>query len=214
MKIDDAYLVTDRASLRSIVPEAGPRAAVKVIDHIDTHCARFIAASPFLVLGTYGPDGLVDLSPKGDPAGFVAVLDDKTLAVPDRFGNGRLDSFENLLENPAVSLIFVIPSHNDTLRVGGRGRLTTQPDILQRLAVKGRAPSLALIVTVEEAYLHCAKSMVRAQMWHPNAWPDTSDVPTMAEAMVTHGKLVEQGLVQDTAEMQSIIDNDRENRLY
>ncbi|MEM9063771.1 MAG: MSMEG_1061 family FMN-dependent PPOX-type flavoprotein [Pseudomonadota bacterium] len=214
MQIDDAHLITDRAALRAIIPEAGPRAAVKVIDHIDTNCARFIAASPFLVLGTYGSDGLVDLSPKGDPAGFVSVLDQKTLAVPDRLGNGRLDSFENLLENPSVSLIFVIPGHNDTLRVGGRGRLTTQPDILQRLAVNGRAPNLALIVTVEEAYLHCAKSMVRARMWHPDAWPDTSDVPTMAEAMVAHGRLVEQGLVQDTAEMQAIIDNDRENRLY
>ncbi|MEM7060489.1 MAG: MSMEG_1061 family FMN-dependent PPOX-type flavoprotein [Pseudomonadota bacterium] len=214
MQIDPNHLVTDRAALRAIIPEAGPRPAGKVIDHIDPNCARFIAASPFLVLGTYGPDGLVDLSPKGDPAGFVQVLDQKTLLVPDRLGNGRLDSFENLLENPTVSLIFLIPGHNDTLRVGGRGKLTTQPDLLERGAVKGRAPNLALLVTVEEAYVHCAKCMVRSRMWHADHWPDTSDVPTMAEAMVAHGKLIERGLVADTEEMHTIIEQDAENRLY
>ena len=214
MEIDETHFITDRAALRAVVPEAGPRPANKVIDHVDSHCARFIAASPFLVMGTYGPDGLVDLSPKGDPAGFVQVLDEKTLLIPDRPGNGRLDSFENLLADPTISLIFIIPGHNDTLRVGGRGRLTTQPEVLESLAFNGRAPSLALIVTVEEAYMHCAKSMVRSKMWHPDHWPDTSDVPSLAEAMVAHGKLLERGLVADTGEMQSIIDDDRENRLY
>ena len=214
MQIDEAHLITDRDALRAIVPEAGPRPAGKVIDHIDPLCARFIAASPFLVMGTYGPDGLVDLSPKGDPAGFVAVLDDKTLALADRPGNGRLDSFENLLGDPTVSLIFVIPGHNDTLRVGGRGRLSIQPDLLSRLAVNGRDPALALVVTVEEAYMHCAKSMVRARMWHPDMWPATDNVPSLAEAMIAHGNLIERGLVADTGEMQGIIDTDRDNRLY
>ncbi len=214
MKVDDEYLVRDRQALREIVPEAGPRPAGKVIDHVDEVCERFIAASPFLVLGTYGPDGLVDLSPKGDPAGFVSVIDRKTLALPDRLGNGRLDSFENLMENPAVSLIFVIPGHNDTLRIGGSGKLTTQPDILDRLAHNGRPPAMALLVRVEEAYLHCAKSMVRSRLWHPGSWPDTGDVPSLAEAMVAHGQLIEKGLVADTREMQTIIDDDRENRLY
>lgn len=214
MDIDETHFITDRAALRAIVPEAGPRPAGKVIDHIDPLCARFIAASSFLVMGTYGPDGLVDLSPKGDPCGFVKVLNAKTLAVPDRPGNGRLDTFENLLLNPAVSLIFVIAGHNDTLRVGGRGQLTSQPDVLEQLHVNGRAPKLALLVTVEEAYMHCSKSMVRGRMWRPDDWPDTSDVPSLAEAMVAHGALVEKGLITDTAEMQDIIDADRENRLY
>lgn len=214
MRIDEEHLIADRKALRAIIPEAGPRPAGKVIDHVDVLCERFIAASPFLVLGTYGPDGMVDLSPKGDPAGFVSVLDRKTLAVPDRLGNGRLDSFENLLENPAVTLIFTIPGHNDTLRIGGHGRLTTQPDILDRLAHNDRPPAIALLVTVKEAYLHCAKSMVRSRLWHPEAWPDTSNVPSLAEAMVAHGQLIEKGLVADTGEMQAIIDNDRENCLY
>ena len=214
MELDEAHFITDRDALRAVVPEAGPRPAGKVIDHIDPLCARFIAASPFMVMGTHGPDGLVDLSPKGDPSGFVQVLDEKTLLIPDRLGNGRLDSFENLLTDPTVSLIFIIPGHNDTLRVGGRGQLTRQPAVLERLAFNGRAPNLALIVTVEEAYMHCAKSMVRSKMWHPDHWPDASDVPSLAEAMVAHGKLLERGLVTDTGEMQAIIDDDRENRLY
>ncbi|MEM7190683.1 MAG: MSMEG_1061 family FMN-dependent PPOX-type flavoprotein [Pseudomonadota bacterium] len=212
--IDDQHLVADRAALRAIVAEPGPRVQAKVIDRVDEICARFIAASPFVVLGTYGQDGLVDLSPKGDPAGFVQVLDEKTLLLPDRLGNGRLDSFENLLGNPSVSLIFLIPGHNDTLRVGGRGRLTTQPDLLARSAIKGRLPDLAVLITVEEAYLHCAKSMVRSRMWHADHWPDTSNVPSLADAMIAHGKLIESGLVADTGEMQAIIDDDRENRLY
>lgn len=214
MQIDDSHFVTDRTGLRAIITEASPRAAVKVIDHVDPYCARFIAASPFLVMGTYGPDGLVDLSPKGDPAGFVQVLDQNTLLVPDRLGNGRLDTFENLLENPAVTLIFMIPGHNDTLRVGGKGRLTTQPDLLARLAVNGRVPNLAMLVQVEEAYMHCAKCMVRSKMWDPDHWPDTSDVPTMGEAMVAHGKLVERGLVTGAGEMQDIIERDTVNKLY
>ncbi len=214
MEIDESHFVTDRDALRSVITHASPRSAVKVIDYIDPNCARFIAASPFLVMGTYGPDGLVDLSPKGDPAGFVKVLDEKTLLVPDRLGNGRLDSFENLLGDPTVSLIFLIPGHNDTLRVGGRGQLTTQPDLMESLAIKGRAPNLALIVTVEEAYLHCAKCMVRSKMWHPDHWPDTSDVPSMGEAMVAHGKLVERGLVAGVDEMQALIDDDAVNKLY
>lgn len=214
MDIDETHVVTDLAGLREIIAEANPRAAVKVIDHVDSYCARIIAASPFLVMGTYGTDGLVDLSPKGDPAGFVKVLNSKTLLVPDRIGNGRLDSFENLLSNPAVSLIFLIPGHNDTLRVAGKGRLTTQPDLLEILAVNGRAPNLALLVEVQEAYMHCPKCMVRSKMWHPEHWPDTSDVPTMGEAMVAHGKLVERGLVADAEELDAIIEGQRHNALY
>ena len=214
MQIDESHLITDMDALRGIIPETSPRAAVKVIDQVDSYCARFIAASSFLVMGTYGEDGLVDLSPKGDPAGFVKVLNPKTLLVPDRIGNGRLDSFENLLGNPAVTLIFLIPGHNDTLRVAGKGRLTTQPDLLETLAVNGRPPNLALLVEVEEAYMHCPKCMVRSKMWHPEHWPDTTDVPTMGEAMVAHGKLVERGLVADADEMDAIIETQRHSALY
>ena len=212
--INQDDLITERDALRAVIGEPSARVRSKVIDRVDPVCARFIAASPFVVMGTYEPDGLVDLSPKGDPAGFVQVLDERTLLVPDRFGNKRLDSFENLLVNPAMSLIFLIPGHNDTLRVAGRGQLTRQADLLARLAVNGRTPELAVLVTVQEAYLHCAKSMVRARMWHPDHWPDTSNVPSLAEAMLAHGQLLEHQLVADQAEMQAIIDTDAETRLY
>lgn len=213
-QISETDFITDRATLRAMVDEPSPRAAVKTIDHVDSYCARFIAAAPFLVMGTYGPDGLVDLSPKGDPAGFVKILDQNTLLVPDRPGNGRLDSFENLLENPAITLIFLIPGHNDTLRVAGTGQLTRQPDLLEQVSVNGRVPSLGVLVRVQEAFLHCAKSMVRSRMWHPDAWPDTSNVPSLAEAMMAHGDLQARGLVADQDDMQTRIDEDAKNRLY
>lgn len=210
----DPHAITSRAAFRALVGETGPRPAQKTIDHIDPLCARFIAAAPFVVLGTYGADGMPDLSPKGDPAGFVAVLDEKTLALPDRPGNIRYDSYENLFQNPGVALIFIIPGHKDTLRVAGTGQITRDPDLCTRLAVNGRPAEFVLRITVQEAFLHCSKSMVRSRLWQPDAWPDTSEVPSLAEAMVAHGKLVEKNLVKDVEAMQQIIDDDAENRLY
>lgn len=212
--MSDPHAIATREDLRAMTGEPGDRPAQKVIDHIDPLCARFIAASPFVVLATRGADGLLDLSPKGDPAGFVAVLDEKTLALPDRLGNKRFDSFENVLHSPEAALIFVIPGHNDTLRVAGKARLTRDPDLCDRLAVNGRPAQFVLLLTVEEAYLHCAKCMIRSRMWQPDHWPDTLDVPSLAEAMVAHGKLVEKNLVADVDEMAQIIADDAKNRLY
>lgn len=201
--------ITTRAELRSYVKEPSRKVSHKVIDHIDGICARFIAASPFIIVATRGLDGHLDLSPKGDPAGFVAVLDKHTLAIPDRPGNNRVDSFENLLEHPEVGLIFLIPGVGDTLRVSGTGRIVRDRALQDRLSLEGRAPELVLVVEVREAFLHCQKCMVRSHLWQPDHWPDTSDVPTLAQAMVAHGRLTE-----SVAEMQAIIENDRETRLY
>lgn len=202
-------VVTTRAELRAHMKEPSRRVSQKAIDRIDAICARFIAASPFAVLATRGADGLLDLSPKGDPPGFVAVLDERTLAIPDRLGNNRADSFENLLHHPEVGLIFLIPGVEDTLRVSGTGRIVGDAALRERLAVGGRAPNLVLVVDVREAYLHCAKCMIRSHLWHPEGWPDTSDVPTLGEAMVAHGRLED-----SVDEMQAIIDTDRATRLY
>ena len=180
------HIIEDREALRALMGEPSPGAAAKTIDRIDAICARFIAASPFVVLATQGPDGLPDVSPKGDPAGFVAVLDEKTLALPDRPGNNRFDSYENILRDPGVSLLFMIPGHPDTLRVGGEARISQDPSLLQRLAVNGRPAKLALVIEVREAFLHCAKCMVRSKLWKPEGWPDRSKVPSMAEAMQAH----------------------------
>jgi PPOX class probable FMN-dependent enzyme len=181
----------------------------KVIDHIDDHCRRFIAAAPFVMVATRGADGRLDLSPTGDPAGFVAVLDERTLAIPDRPGNHRADTFENLLVHPEVGLFFIIPGKGDTLRVSGKGRIVRDRTLQERLAMKGKSPTLVLIVDVEEAFTHCPKCMARSNMWTPDAWPDHSNAPTHAELMVAHSKLK-----LSVATMQAIVDKDGETRLY
>ena len=209
MEINPEHLITRREQLRDIVGEVGPRVAQKVIDHVDPICAAFIARSPYAVLATRGADGLLDVSPKGDPAGFVDVLSPKILALPDRLGNGRFDSYENLFIDPTMAILFLIPGHNDTLRVAGNGRISRDPELLARYPVNGKEPRFVLLSEVREAFLHCSKSSVRSDFWRPERWPERGDLPSLAEAMVAHGKLA-----IDIAEMQDIIDRDRETRLY
>jgi len=181
----------------------------KSIYHIDDICRRYIAAAPFIMIATRGADGLLDLSPKGDPAGFVAVLDDNTLAIPDRPGNNRLDTFENLLANPEIGLFFLIPGNNDTLRVSGTAHIVRDKALQARFEIRGKVPDLVLVVTVEEAFTHCPKCVVRSGLWDEKRWPDLADVPTLAEAVVAHAELSE-----SVSEIQSLIDKDRVERLY
>ena len=201
--------IRSRSRLRELISEPPGIVTAKVIDHIDDHCRRFIAASPLVMVATRGADGRFDISPKGDPAGFVAVLDDKTLAIPDRPGNHRADTFENLLVHPELGLFFIIPGRGDTLRVSGNGRIVRDRAVQERLAINGKSPTLVLIVDVEEAFTHCPKSMLRSNIWTPHSWPDHSNVPTHAEFMVAHSKLK-----LSTATMQAIVDKDCETRLY
>jgi uncharacterized protein len=202
-------VVTTRERLRELNKLPSHRVSNKAIDHIDEICRRFIEACPFVMVASRGADGRLDLSPKGDPPGFVAVLDEKTIAIPDRLGNNRLDTFENLLIHPEVGLFFIIPGNGDTLRVSGKGQIVRDSALQARLAVNGKPPNLVLIVAVEEAFMHCPKCMVRSRLWKPELWPDRGNVPTLAQAMVAHGALTE-----TIPEMQAIIDNDGEKRLY
>lgn len=202
-------IITTHERLRQIVSEPTPAIADKVIDHIDAICRRFIAASPFIIIGTKGSDGLIDVSPKGDPAGFVIVLDDKTLAIPDRPGNKRVDTFENLLINPDIGMIFLIPGYGYTLRISGKGSIVRDTALQRRLAVDGKFPELILIVTVQQAFMHCAKCIARSKVWQPAAWPDIQNVPSLAEAMVAHAKLS-----RTVSEQQSRIDMDFDTRMY
>jgi uncharacterized protein len=202
-------VVTTRDRLRELVKPPIDLVRNKGIDRIDDICRRFIAASPFVMIATRGADGRLDVSPKGDPAGFVAVLDERTLAIPDRLGNNRLDTLENVLVHPEVGLIFVIPGHNDTLRLSGKGRIVRDADLQRRLAVNGKTPNLVLVVTVEEGFMHCSKCMIRSRLWQQDDWPDRSSVATLAEAMIAHAAPKE-----TVGEMEAIIDDDRENRLY
>jgi uncharacterized protein len=202
-------IIDSRERLRKLITEPNRLVSKKAIDHIDPICRRFIAASPFVVVASRGAGSRMDLSPKGDPAGFVAVLDAHTLAIPDRLGNHRVDTFENLLVHSEVGLIFLIPGVGDTLRVSGRGRIVRDSALQQRMAVNGKPPQLALVVTVEEAFMHCPKCIRRSSLWNKDRWPDTSDVPSLAEAMVAHG-----ALTKSVPQMQAIIDNDGKERLY
>jgi hypothetical protein len=202
-------VITTRERLREVNKLPSHLVNNKTIDHIDDICSRFIEASPFVVVATRGDDNLVDLSPKGDPAGFVAVLDQKTLAIPDRLGNNRLDTFENLLVNPEVGLCFLIPGHGDTLRVSGKGRIVRDAALQQSLAVNGKPPKLVLIVDVEEAFLHCPKCVIRSGLWKADQWPDKSRLPTLAEAMIAHGALSE-----TVAKVEDAIHISNTERLY
>ena len=202
-------VITTRQRLRELYKMPNHLVSDKTIDHIDDICRRFIAASPFVVIATGGGDNLLDLSPKGDPAGFVAVLDEHTLAIPDRLGNNRLDTFENVLVDPGVGLCFLIPGHGDTLRVSGKGRIVRDMALQDRLAINGKPPHLVLVVSVDEAFLHCPKCVIRSGLWQPDRWPDRSGVPTLAEAMIAHGALLE-----STAEVEARIHDSNTKRLY
>jgi len=174
-----------------------------------TYAARFIAASTFVMVATRGADGRPDISPKGDLPGFVIVVDKKTLAIPDRPGNNRLDSFENLLVNSEVGLFFVIPGIGNTLRVSGQGQIVRDGELQAAMKINGKAPNLILIVRVEEAFMHCPKCMIRSGLWKNDQWPERSNVPTHAEALVAHAALTE-----SVATVQARIDKDVSTRLY
>jgi len=202
-------VITSVERVHEILGRPSHRIANKEIDHIDDICRRFIAASTFVVVGTRGADGLMDLSPKGDPAGSVAVLDPKTLAIAERPGNRRADTFENLMANPEIGLFFLIPGYPYTLRVAGKGKVVRDSALSERLATKGHSPKLVLVVRVEEAFTHCAKCIARGSLWQPEGWPDIAAMPTLGEATVLHGQLKE-----TVAEMQAIIDRDFETNMY
>ncbi len=172
--------VTTLAGIHAIngVPKESTR--TKDTPFLTPLMAEFIARSPFFLIATANTDGACDVSPKGDPPGAVRVLNARTLAIPDRLGNRRIDGFQNILTNPHIGLIFLIPNDDETLRVNGRAFITTDPEFLASMAIDGRAPKLATIVEVDEAYMHCARAFLRAGLWKPETWPDTETVPTSA----------------------------------
>ena len=172
--------ITTAEQLRAVVGEPVRRAVVKQRDRLDDTDRAFIARSPFQMIATAGADGRVDVSPKGDPAGSVLVLDDRTLAVPDRPGNRRVDGFLNILENPHVGLIFLVPRRSDTLRVNGTARIVRNPPYVDAMSHRGHVPDLVLEVTVEEVFTHCAKAFLRSDLWKPERWGD-DDLPSIAQ---------------------------------
>jgi PPOX class probable FMN-dependent enzyme len=176
--------ITSLAELRELVGSPSERAVRKQLSALDSHCRRFIEHSPFMMLGTSSADGRCDVSPKGDAPGFVAILDERTLAIPDRPGNKRFDSLQNMLSNPHVGLLFLIPGMDETLRVNGTAELVRDPALLERLSVAGKPPVLAIRVHVQEAFLHCGRSSLRAQVWDPAHYLPRQELPSLAR-MVT-----------------------------
>jgi uncharacterized protein len=182
----DPHAVTTLEQLRELYPPPAERAVRKELDHLDHHCRRFISLSPFLLISSADSDGACDVSPKGGPPGFVTVLDDHRLLIPDATGNRRLDSFQNMLENPQVGLLFLIPGMGEVLRVNGRVELTRDPELLEGLQTGGRPALLALVVTIEQAYLHCAKSIIRSKLWQAESWPEPEQLPSAAAILNDH----------------------------
>lgn len=166
-------------ALRALYGEASELSRNKAIDHLDRHCRAFIALSPFLVIGTAAADRTADVSPRGDAPGFVRVIDGRTLAIPDRPGNRRIDTLRNVAENPEVALIFFVPGVNETLRVNGAASITTDAALLAGFAVQGKVPQTAMLVQVREAFLHCAKALIRSKLWDASAQVERSALPTL-----------------------------------
>lgn len=204
-----AHVVEREDEIRAVSGETSARAAAKVVGTIDGMSRRFIAAAPFVFIASTGPDGMLDVSPKGDPAGFVRVIDERTLAIPDRLGNRRFDTFRNLLVNPAIGLIFIVPGVDWTLRISGQAVIVRDEALRAELAERGRLPEHVLVVAVERLLAHCPKCMLRSGLWKPGAWPDLADVPSLAETLVAHAKLTDP--VEDVA--ASLEEGNRE-RLY
>ncbi|MFI7637604.1 pyridoxamine 5'-phosphate oxidase family protein [Nonomuraea sp. NPDC049400] len=185
--------IGSEAELRELLGEVMPRAATKERVRLHERDRQWLAASPFCLIATSDAAGNCDVSPKGDPAGFVHVIDDTTIAIPDRPGNRRADGFLNILKNPRVGLIFLIPGRNETLRVNGRARLVREAPFFDEMIVKGHRPHLALVVEIEQIFFHCAKAFLRSSLWKPDSWTP--------EVLPSHAKLVKDvQVVEETIE--------------
>lgn len=177
--------VATREELRTIykTPRPTDGSIRKELKALDGHCRSFIGKSPFVLIGSSDGAGNADVTPRGDRPGFAAILDDRTIAIPDRPGNNRLDTLENILVNPSVGLLFLIPGMNETLRVNGDARITVDAALRERLAVDGKEPQSVIVVTVKATYMHCAKAFMRSDLWKPESWYDRTTLPTLGQIL-------------------------------
>lgn len=182
------HVVRTREEIQAILGDVSENQANKRIDHIDQHCRTWIERTPFIVISSSSLAGYMDVSPKGDPPGFVKVLDENTLAIPDRPGNRRADTFLNIIENPKIGILFVIPRRGETLRVSGTAEIIKDKGILSSMAMRDKSPTLAILVHVEGAMFHCGKAMIRSSMWKPEGWPSIEGLPTYAKALVDQAR--------------------------
>lgn len=201
-------IITSEEQLRATLGYPSEIVTRKTINYIDEHCRSFIEKSPFITIATSDLEGNMDVSPKGDPAGFVKILDEKTLAIPDRPGNAKADTLTNVIKNPNIGLIFLIPGVRETLRINGEAKIVQDKWVLEQLNVDGKTPSFAIIVTVKEAFMHCAKCIIRSKLWQVDTAKQSS-VPSLAKVLVEHGKLE-----ISVDELDGMIKNDEQTNLY
>ncbi|MGE0213777.1 MAG: pyridoxamine 5'-phosphate oxidase family protein [Parvibaculaceae bacterium] len=184
MATTDEHRIETAETLRELIGTPGDLASRKVMTRIDVHARDFIARSPFLCLSSADASGRADVTPRGDPPGFVRVLDETTIAIPDRPGNNRLDTMSNILANPNVGVLFFVPGFEDMLRINGRAWLSRDPAILSVAAVNGKTPKLAICVRVDELFFHCAKALKRSHLWDPTSRLDRRSMPSLAQIIL------------------------------
>ena len=202
-------IVKSEAEIRAVIDGVHAAQKLKVLDHIDTHCRVWIERSPFIVISTTDKNGNLDASPKGDPAGFVKVVDQHTLAIPDRPGNHRFDSFKNILETGRIGVVFLVPNRNEVVRVNGSAQIVRDQPLRDTMAINGRVPDFAIVVRVEEAFYHCGKAIIRSKLWSPDQAASTGGLPTYGEAL--HAQ-AQSGMTLDAIEAR--LKHNDENRLY
>ena len=203
-------VITEETELREIFGEPSERARDKQIDRLDVHCRAIIAKCPFILLGTSNAEGLCDVSPKGDYPGFVRVLDDKTIAIPDLPGNNRLDTLRNMLITPQVGLIFMIPGMNETLRINGKIQLVRDGGLLASMAYEGKLPKLAIVVHVQEVFTHCPKAFLRSKLWSDEFRIARNELPSFAQILKDHTSFVD----CDVEELQKELDHKAATTLH
>jgi PPOX class probable FMN-dependent enzyme len=202
-------IITTEDELREIMGHPSDIVTRKTINYIDEHCKSFIEKSPFITIATSDLSGNFDVSPKGDPAGFVKILSDKMLAIPDRPGNKKADTLRNIIQNPNIGLIFLIPGIKETLRVNGEAKVVTDKKVLELLSCQDKQPSFAIIVNVKEAFMHCAKCIIRSNLWTNVDDTQARPVPSLAKTLVDHGKL---DITYE--ELDGMIKDDEKTNLY
>jgi hypothetical protein len=188
--MQNGNVIKDVAALRSLYGEPMAASLAKEVDHVHPHYRAMIEAAPFMVMATSGPDGL-DVSPRGDPPGFVVVEDEKTLLIPDRRGNNRTDSLNNLIADPRIALLFLIPGVGETLRVNGTAEICVDPALLERFPAQGKLPRSVIVVHVERVYFQCPKALVRSDLWNPAKHVERSSLPSSGTILgdITRGQI-------------------------
>lgn len=182
MDINDTYYITSLDALQMLYGSPSDASIMKELSYVHPHYRAFIEAAPFVVLATAGPDGL-DASPRGDSAGFVSIVDEKTLLIPDRRGNNRLDSLRNILADPRVALLFLVPGIGETLRINGHARISTDPDLLARFSENGKLPRSVIAIQVETVYFQCSRALLRSELWNPAKHLDKGDIPSPSQIL-------------------------------